>query len=102
MSSNREEQSSSVEIEVASDDVLIGNVEETFEESLEKCQPASSTVILQLAESETESITEAIPSCSKKFLCMECEEKLRKIKSLKRQVRRWRNRCMSLCNKVCI
>ena len=101
MSSNPEEKSS-VEMQPTSGDVLVRNLE-TLEESPEKFPSTSCTGIsMQLAESHSQSFTEVNPSCSKRFLCMECEEKNLKIKSLKRQVRRWRSRCMSLRNKVCI
>ena len=93
------EEKSSVEMQLASDNVLVSNID-TLEESLEELASDSYTRnSIQWAESHTESFTEAIPSCSKRFVC---EKKNLIIKSLKRQVRRWRSRCISLRKKVCI
>ena len=88
-----------MEMLLDSDNVLVSNIA-TLEESPHKLASDScSRNSIQWAESHTESFTEAIQSCSKRFAC---EEKNLIIKSLKRQVRRWRSRCMSLHKKVCI
>ena len=98
MASNPEEKSS-VEMQLDSDNVLVSNID-TLEESPQKLPSDSHTGnSIPWAESHTEPVIEAIPSCSKRFVC---EEKKFIIKSLKRQVRRWRSRCMSLRKKVCI
>ena len=98
MASNPEEKSS-VEMQLDSDNVLVSNID-TLEESPQKLASDSCTGnSIPLAESHTESVTEAIPSCSKNVVC---EEKNLIIKSLKRQVRLWRSRCISLRKKVCI
>ena len=93
------EEKSSVELQLDTDNILVSNID-TFDERPEKLVSDSYTRnSIQWAESHTESFTETIPSCSKRFVC---EEKNLIIKSLKRQVRRWRSRCMSLRKKVCI
>ena len=98
MASNPEEKSS-VEMQLDSDNVLVSNID-TLEESPHKLASDSYTGnSIPWEESHTESFTEAIPSCSKRFVC---EEKNLIVKSLKRQVRRWRSRCMSLRKQACI
>ena len=103
MSSNPSDSSSAMEKQPVSDDTELAEDRDLVDDCLEDCSSASGTGLsMHQADSLTYSFTEDVPSHKKVYMCMECEEKKLKIRTLNRQLRRWKSRCMTLRNKVCI